>query len=124
MAFLAAHPVMHDMLQALLAGSAGGTFRYRPFTAQEKSQRWPDIVAASLALSGRLPLAACRLPRELKLSDVLDASKALDAYIMELFQAAGKDAALGSRGPRVVLNPGPEADLAAFDGVISLERGQ
>jgi voltage-gated potassium channel len=124
MAFMASHPVMHDMLNALLTGGEGGAFRYRPFTAQEKSQPWPDIVAASLSLSGRLPLAACRLPRELKLSDVLDASKALDAYIMELFQAAGKDAALGSQGPRVVLNPAPDADLAAFDGLIYLERGQ
>ncbi|WP_243361969.1 potassium channel family protein [Fundidesulfovibrio terrae] len=124
MAFLAAHPVMHEVLGALLAGGAAGSLRYRALTPEEKSRRWPEIVKANLEQSGQLPLAACRLPRELKLSDVLDASQALDSYIMELFQAAGKDAPLGSRGPKVVLNPGPDADLSAFDGLISLERGQ
>jgi len=123
MAFLAAHPVMHDMLLALLASGGKGALRYRPFTAEEKAQGWPWAVRASLEQTGQLPLAACRLPRELKLSDVLDASQALDSYIMELFQAAGKDAALGSQGPKVVLNPAPGTDLSAFDGLIYLERG-
>jgi voltage-gated potassium channel len=41
---------------------------------------------------------------------------------MELFQAAGKDATLGSQGPKVVFNPGPGVDLAGFDGIIYLGR--
>lgn len=122
MAFLAAHPVMHDVLHALLSGEDNGALRYRPLSAEEKSQGWPAVIRSSLEQTGQLPLAVCRLPRELKLSDVLDASQALDSYIMELFQAAGKDAALGSQGPKVVLNPGPETDLVGFDGVIYLGR--
>lgn len=120
MAFMAAHPVMHDVLQALLSG--GGVLRYRPLTQTEKAKGWPEVIRASLEQSGQLPVAVCRLPRELKLSDVLDATQALDGYIMELFQAAGHAAALGSQGPKVVLNPGPAANLAGFDGVIYLDR--
>jgi voltage-gated potassium channel len=124
MAFMAAHPVMHDVLQALLAGSGGrGAMRYRPLTLAEKSAGWSEVVRTSLSSTGQLPLAACQLPRELRLSDVLDASSALDSYIMELFQAAGRDAAvLGKKGPRVILNPGPGTDLGPFDGVIYLDR--
>lgn len=140
MAFLAAHPVMHDVLQALLTASAagagqlaspsgasgesgesGGGLRYRPLTQAEKSAGWPEVVRNSLKDSGQLPLGVCRLPRELKLEDVLDASQALDSYIMELFRAAGRSDSLGSQGPRVVLNPGPGVDLAGFDGVVYLD---
>ncbi|MFP5221442.1 MAG: potassium channel family protein [Acidobacteriota bacterium] len=138
MAFLAVHPVMHDVLQALLTASAtgagqlasapgasgesGGGLRYRPLTQAEKAAGWPDVVRNSLQGTGQLPLGVCRLPRELKLEDVLDASQALDSYIMELFQAAGRSDSLGSQEPRVVLNPGPGVDLAGFDGVVSLDN--
>jgi len=131
MAFLAVHPVMHDVLQALLSatgaglvgtqGTGGGGLRYRALTQAEKSTGWAEVVRGSLQTTGQLPLGVCRLPRELKLEDVLDASKALDSYIMELFQAAGRSSSLGQQGPRVVLNPGPGADLAGFDGVIFLD---
>ncbi|MBI4804975.1 MAG: potassium channel protein [Desulfovibrio sp.] len=122
MAFLAAHPVMHDVLYALLSSKDNGMLRYRTLSAEEKSHGWPAVIRTSLEKTGQLPFAVCRLPRELKLSDVLDTSQALDSYIMELFQAAGKDAALASQSPQVVLNPGPEVDLATFDGVIFLGR--
>jgi len=122
MAFMAAHPVMHDVLHALLAGGDQGCLRYRAFTPQETARPWAVVVADGLASSGQLPLAACRLPRTLKLTDVLDTSQALDSYILELFQAAGKGQALGSQGPKVVLNPGPDVDLSAFDGLIYLDR--
>lgn len=122
MAFMAAHPVMHDVLHALLSGGDSGSLRYRPFTPQETAKPWAAVVTESLAAGGQLPLAACRLPRTLKLTDVLDTSQALDSYILELFQAAGKSSAMGNQGPKVVLNPGPEVDLAAFDGLIYLDR--
>lgn len=132
MAFLAVHPVMHDVLYALLTasavgaglepGTAGGGMRYRPLAEAEKSQGWNEVVRNTLQSTGQLPLGVCRLPHELKLEDVLDASKALDSYIMELFQAAGRSGPLGQQGPRVVLNPGPDVDLAGFDGVIFLDN--
>lgn len=131
MAFLAVHPVMHDVLSTLLtAGAAGagqlgegsgGGLRYRPLTQAEKSQGWSEVVRNTLQSSGQLPLGVCRLPHELKLEDVLDTSQALDSYIMELFQAAGRSSSLGQQGPRVVLNPGPGVALAGFDGVIFLD---
>lgn len=134
MAFVAGHPVMHDVLQALLtagpsqtastpgASGTGGGLRYRPLTQAEKSTGWAEVVRNSLQTTGQLPLGVCRLPRELKLEDVLDASQALDSYIMELFQAAGRSDSLGSQGSLVVLNPGPGVDLAGFDGVVSLDN--
>ena len=122
MAFLALHPVMHDVLLTLLSEGGRGAFRYRPLTDSEKTLGWPEVIRASLAHSGQLPLAVCRLPHELKLADLLDASQALDAYIMELFQSAGRDTALGQQGPKVVLNPGPGTDLSGFDGIIYLDR--
>lgn len=124
LAFMAAHPVMHDLLGRLLSGGAegGSLVRFKPLTAEEKAMRWPDLVRVSMERGGELPLAVCRLPRELRLSDVLDASQALDAYIMELFQAAGRDAAVGRQGHRVVLNPGPGEDLSGYDGVLFMDR--
>lgn len=126
LAFMAAHPVMHDLLGKLLAGGSegGGLVRFRPLTAEEKALRWPDLVRASMERDGELPLAVCRLPRELHLADVLDASKALDAYVMELFQAAGRDTSLGTQGHKVLLNPGPGEDLSGYDGVICMGRAQ
>lgn len=132
MAFLAVHPVMHDVLYTLLAagaagagqleGSSTGGLRYRPLTQAEKSQSWSEVVRNAMQSSGQLPLGVCRLPHALKLEDVLDASQALDSYIMELFQAAGRSSSLGRQGPRVVLNPGPDVALAGFDGVIYLDN--
>lgn len=122
MAFMAVHPVMHDVLLTLLSEGGQGAFRYRPLSDTEKTIGWPELVRVNLSQFGHLPLAVCRLPHELKLADLLDASQALDAYIMELFQAAGRDTALGQQGPKVVLNPGPEADLTGFDGIIYLDR--
>jgi len=122
MAFMAAHPVMHDVLRALLVGTGNGAARFRTLTQAEKKLGWRELVRDSLTRTGQLPLAACRLPRELNLADLLDASQALDGFIMELFQAAGRDTALGSQAPKVVLNPAEGLDLSAFDGIIYLDQ--
>lgn len=134
LAFMAVHPVMHDVLLALLAGGdaprSGGApgrarqgLAYRALTEAEKKQGWAHLVRSSLEGAGPLPVAVCRLPRKLKLSDVLDASQALDSYIMELLQSSGHGADLGRQGPHVALNPGSDADLSGYDGVILLGRG-
>ena len=134
LAFMAVHPVMHDVLLALLA-SGEETRRdhgriasrkglvYRALTEAEKTLGWDHLVRASLEKGGELPLGVCRLPRKLKLSDVLDASQALDSYIMELLEASGQGVELGQQSPRVALNPGPGTDISGYDGVILLERG-
>ena len=118
--FLAAHPAMHDFLQALLSGSGASAIRYRPLTAAEKAAGWKATVRACLDQGGQLPVAVCRMPREIGLTDLLDASQALDQFILQLFKEAGHDTALGSQSPKVVLNPGPDQDLAGFDGMLFL----
>jgi voltage-gated potassium channel len=122
LAFMAGHPVMHDVLRALLAGAENGAMRFRPLGEAEKKLGWRELVRQNLERTGQLTLAACRLPRELNLGDLLDASQALDGFIMELFQSAGRDTTLASQGPRVVLNPAEGQDLSGFDGVIYLDR--
>ncbi|WP_243310909.1 potassium channel family protein [Fundidesulfovibrio agrisoli] len=126
LAFMASHPVMHDVLRALLGGlpgvGKGGYFRYRPMSAAEKKSTWVELVRQSLEASGQLPLGVCRLPRELRLSDVLDASEGLDRFVMELIQTSGQSDSLGQRGSEVVLNPGPELALEGYDGIVFMDR--
>jgi len=121
--FMAGHPVMHEFLNAMLDGGDSGVLSFRPLSPEEKTMRWKDLVRQAVAADGRLPVAVCRLPRELTLTDVLDTTQALDSYILELFKSAGRDTALGSQGPRVVLNPGAEISLADYDGLIFLPSG-
>lgn len=118
--FMAFHPVMGDFLQALLAGSGANAVRYRPLTPEEKGADWATLVSSSLKRDGHLPVAACRMPRELALSDLLDTTQALDQFIMQLFRDAGQETSLGNQGPKVVLNPGPDQDLRGFDGILYL----
>lgn len=118
--FIATHPVMNEFLLALLSGGARGALSYRPMTQEEKTLAWTDLVRKAVALDGRLPVAVCRLPSTLSLSDVLDTTQALDNYILELFKNAGRDTGLGNQGARVVLNPGVGDSLADFDGILFL----
>lgn len=121
--FMAGHPVMHEFLHALLEGGQYGGLGFRPMSPEEKTMTWSALVRQAVAADGRLPVAVCRLPRELTLADVLDTTQALDSYILELFKSAGRDTALGSQGSRVVLNPGADVKLAEFDGLIFLPSG-
>ncbi len=118
--FVATHPVMYEFLLALLDGGAPGSLSYRPMTPDEKNMVWNDLVRNVVALDGKVPLAACRLPSSLSLSDVLDTTQALDNYILELFKNAGRHTGLGNQGARVVLNPGNRENLAEFDGILFL----
>ena len=118
--FVGSHPVMHEFLHALLSGGSCCALTYRPMTPEEKKLSWKDLVRQTVALDGRLPVAVCRLPSTLSLSDVLDTTQALDNYILELFKNAGRDTGLGSQGSRVVLNPNANESLADFDGILFL----
>lgn len=122
--FMAAHPVMHDMLQALLTGSGQGFPRFRPLSAEDKAKSFKEVVRQSLERGGDLPIAVCRMPREITLHDLLDTTQALDQFVLDLFRNAGRDTTLGNQGPKVVLNPGPNVKLTDFDGVISLPSPQ
>jgi len=124
LAFMAAHPVMHDLLGEFLTGAqgGGGLMHYRPMSSEEKGMGWTSLVQASLQRAGQLPVAVCRMPRELMLADVLDATQALDSYILELFQAAGRDSSLGRQKSKVVVNPGPNEDLSGYDGLIYVDH--
>jgi voltage-gated potassium channel len=115
---MAVHPVMHDFLQALLARSQPSPIRFRPLTPTEKTLGWKDLVKTSLEKFDQLPVAVCRLPRDLALSDILDSSQALDQYILDLFKQAGRGTSLGSQGPKVLINPPTGQDLSEFDGLL------
>jgi len=125
LAFMSAHPLMHNLLVTLITGASGGggVLHYRDLTDVEKSLRWPDLVKECLGEGGKLPMAVCRLPKELSLSDVLDATQALDSYVMELFRASGRDASIGSRSAQLIVNPNPDEDLSSFDGMIYMDQG-
>ncbi|MFZ5428520.1 MAG: potassium channel family protein [Thermodesulfobacteriota bacterium] len=125
LAFMSSHPVMHGLLVTLLTGASGGggILHYRELTDEEKSMRWPELVRSCLEEGGKLPVAACGMPREFDLNDLLDASQAIDSYVMELFRAAGRDAPLGRQSTRLSVNPSPDADLSSFDGIIYMDQG-
>ncbi len=122
LAFMAAHPVMQDVLHAIWRCGEQGHVHFRTFSEGEQQLTWPELVSQCLRTSGQLPVGACKLPKELRIADVLDSTRALDQFVMELFKSAGSNPELASQGPHVVLNPGPENTLEAFDGLIYLDQ--
>ena len=42
----------------------------------------------------------------------------LDKFIVDLFQAAGKETKLGAGGPSILINPKPDTSLKDFDTIL------
>jgi len=123
LAAIGAHPGLHEFLRAVMGEEREDRQRLlgnRPLTDQEKKLSWAKLVTRAIQSEGVLPLAVYTLAKNLTLQDLLGEGTALDAFILELFAAAGQNTSVGEGGSRVVVNPRAGLDLSGFDGMLFL----
>ena len=116
------HPALWHFMERLLGTPGHRAMQARPLAHEERGLRWSQLVARSMADGGLLPVAVFRIKRDITIKELLDADTALDQFILELFAAYGQEGRIGNQGPVVLVNPGDEVDLNAFDGCIVLGR--
>lgn len=114
-------PSSWPFLQRLIGVKGGAWLDFRPLHASERRLRWGELATKMRAADGSLPLALCRLGRELSLQDILDESASLDSFILELFQLAGQHGDLGRQGAEVTLNPPDDQTMEGFDAILFLK---
>jgi voltage-gated potassium channel len=85
----------------------------------EKEKTWGDLIVQAPA--EMLPIALCRIPQTVSLTDVLDKEAALDQFILELFRSAGQKTQLGNQRPEVKINPGRDVPLLHYDMFLYLK---
>ncbi len=120
---MGSHPVLWNLIHTLVGHADGKALGYRRMEADERGMAWKDLVRKVLDKDGALPLAACRLKRDVTLEELMDQDSALDNFILQLFNAYGHETTLGERGPAVLVNPADSADLSDFDGILFLNVG-
>lgn len=120
---MGSHPVLWNLIHTLVGHAEGKALGYRRMEADERGMPWKDLVRKILDKDGVLPLAACRLKRDVTLEELMDQDSALDNFILQLFNAYGHETTLGERGPAVLVNPADSADLSDFDGILFLNVG-
>ncbi|KHK01920.1 potassium channel family protein [Desulfovibrio sp. TomC] len=114
------HPALWHFMERLLGTPGHRAMQARALSHDERGLRWSQVVARSMADGRRLPVAVFRIKRDITIKELLDADTALDQFILELFAAYGQEGRIGNQGPVVLVNPGDEVDLSAFDGCIVL----
>ncbi|WP_319777718.1 ion channel [Maridesulfovibrio sp.] len=126
MGMMGASPSMWSFFRNLLGLGDSGRLIFRPFTAEDRQMNWGELSSRIRNCSGDLPVAACKLGKNLTLQDVLDEGSALDQFIMELFKTSGQDSSLGMQGPKVQMNPPDSESMDEYDAllVISAPGGQ
>jgi len=123
MGTMGGHPVAWSFIHALTGSGDRKAIGVRPLREDERKMCWSALVARSLAEEGLLPLALCRMKRDITLEDIMDQDSALDNYILQLFSMYGQETTLGELGPAVLVNPGDAADLSGYDGLLYLLKG-
>lgn len=120
---MGSHPALWNLIHTLVGHADGKALGYRRMEADERGMPWKELVRKTLDKDGVLPLAACRLKRDVTLEELMDQDSALDNFILQLFNAYGQETTLGERGPAVLVNPADSADLSEFDGILYLNVG-
>ncbi|WP_229590667.1 potassium channel protein [Pseudodesulfovibrio sediminis] len=116
---MGANPSMWTLLQELIGMRGNNHIKFKTLTSAEKPLLWGDLMTQFRA-DGRLPLALCKVSKQLSLEDVLDDGSALDQFILELFESSGQETNIGDTGPRVLTNPPDTEPLRDFDAVLFL----
>ena len=126
MGMMGSSPSMWSFFRNLIGLGDSGLLCFRPCNAEERQLSWAELSTRIRNTSGELPVAACKLGKNLSLQDVLDEGSALDQFIMELFKTSGQDTSLGVQGPKVQMNPQDDEPMAEYDAllVISATGGQ
>lgn len=117
MGMMGINPTMWSFFQNILGINGDNDLEFRKLSTEERGGTWGDFFSAT-RLCGGLPVAVCRLGRNLSLQDVMDEGSALDQFIMELFRNSGQDTALGMRGPSVRVNPPDAEPLSGYDAAL------
>ncbi len=123
MGAMGSHPITWNLIHALTGADGKKAIGFRMLHDDERGLSWSGLVSRTLEKEGALPLALCRLKRDITLEDIMDQDSALDNYILQLFNMYGQETALGQQGPAVLVNPDDSADLSAYDGVLFLLKG-
>lgn len=110
-------------LQSILGVGGRSSMSMRPLADDEKHMDWKSLAERERSRTGALPLALCRASHDLSLQDILDQGSALDAFILELFESAGQETALGGQGGRVLPNPADETPVEGYDSLLYLKPG-
>lgn len=126
MGMMGASPSMWAFFRNLIGLGDSGLLCFRPCNAEERQLSWGELSTRIRNNNGDLPVAACKLGKNLSLQDVLDEGSALDQFIMELFKTSGQDTSLGMQGPKVQMNPPDNESMSEYDAllVISARGGQ
>ena len=118
MGMMGASPSMWSFFRNLLGIGESGMLQFRPCNAEERQMNWGELSTKIRNSSGCLPVAACKLGKNLTLQDVLDEGSALDQFIMELFKTSGQDTSLGMQGPKVQMNPPDNELMEEYDALL------
>lgn len=125
MGMMGTSPSMWSFFRNLLGIGESAMLQFRICNTEERKLNWGELSSKIRNSSGSLPVAACKLGKNLTLQDVLDEGSALDQFIMELFKNSGQDTSLGMQGPKVQMNPPDNKSMEEYDAllVISSSRG-
>ncbi|NDV26304.1 ion channel [Desulfovibrio sp. JC010] len=118
MGMMGASPSMWSFFRNLIGLGDSGMLTFRPCNNEEQQLDWGELSTRIRNSSGDLPVAACKLGKNLSLQDVLDEGSALDQFIMELFKTSGQDTSLGMQGPKVQMNPPDNEPMDEYDALL------
>ncbi len=123
MGMMGISPSMWSFFRNLLGIGNSGSLQFRPCTSDDKNKNWGELTSEIRKSDGTLPVAACKLGKDLSLQDVMDEGSALDQFIMELFKNSGQDTSLGVQGPEVKMNPSDNEPMAQYDALLTISSG-
>ena len=123
MGMMGISPSMWSFFRNLLGIGNSGSLQFRPCTPEDKNKNWGELTSEIRKSDGTLPVAACKLGKDLSLQDVMDEGSALDQFIMELFKTSGQNTSLGVQGPEVKMNPADEEPMALYDALLTISSG-
>ncbi|WP_320171662.1 ion channel [Maridesulfovibrio sp.] len=118
MGMMGVSPSMWSFFRSLLGIGDSGRLQFRPCTPDDRAKNWGEFSSVIRESCGALPVAACKLGKNLSLTDVMDEGSALDQFIMELFRSSGQDTSLGMQGPEVKMNPADSEPMEHYDAVL------
>ncbi|WP_319763419.1 ion channel [Maridesulfovibrio sp.] len=118
MGMMGASPSMWSFFRNLIGIEESGRLAFRLCSNEERQLSWGELSYKIRDNCGDLPVAACKMGKNLTLQDVLDEGSALDQFIMELFKSSGQDTSLGMQGPKVRMNPPDSESMEEYDALL------
>ena len=123
MGMMGINPSILSFFRNLLGIGNSGRLTFKPCSEEDKLKTWGELCLKTRQSEGALPVAACKLGKNISLQDVMDESSALDQFIMELFENSGHPTALGLQGPEVKMNPPDSEPMAQYDALLIINAG-